>query len=118
MLKYVTLALIMGSVFMGWTWAALAVASIAVVTASVFYLLCFNLIAGLKESSLTDDFSVAELGSLRVVQLATLAFMWMTGFHIAAVFILPWVAIMTLTDVMSLSVRWGWVEIEPSDSDE
>lgn len=117
MLKYISLGLILAHVYGGYVWAAPTLAYLFVFFGAVFYWLCLSLITGLKYSKISTDFDLTEMATIRVVYIGTTVFLYMTGYYWAFWFTLPWTVIMTIADIVSVMVRYGWIEIHKSQPD-
>lgn len=115
MLKYVSLALILGYTYLGIEWAPTVLAWMIGIFASIFYLLMFYLITGLKQSSLDPNFDIMGALTNRLVQAGSVAFLWLTGYQMVAIFALPWIVVMTLADLLSILVKKEIMEIHKVD---
>jgi hypothetical protein len=116
-MKYITLALLLAYTFGGQLWVAPVLAWVTVFFASLFYWLCFSLIVGTKKTDLYTEFHVADIATLRVIQIALVVFLWVTGYGYHAMFTLPWTIIMTMTDILTILVKWEIIEYTNRDEE-
>jgi len=119
MLKYVSLALILAYTYLGQEWTATVLAYMTGFYAMIFYGLMFYLITGLKQSTLDPDFDIMTSMTTRLVHIGSVAFLWLAGFQMVAIFALPWIIVMTLAGLLSILVKKEIMEIqkvEPEDT--
>ena len=95
-------------------WALPTLAAISIFYASLFYWLCFGLLAGLKASSINHEIEVADAWSRRMIQTLATIVLIASGdmvFIVMGVFTLPWIITNTVTDMFATLVKWNILEV-------
>jgi len=116
------LALILVTVFLPTEayWSLPTLALIQIIFSSMFYYLCFCLLAGLKTSGVNFDMVVPDAWSSRFVQVGATIVLIMTGniyFICIAMFSLPWIILNVFTDLFGTLVKWEILDVVDDTDD-
>lgn len=120
MFAYPLLALIVMSVWYPMPWVLPTLAAIMVSFALMFYYLVFKCMSGLVRVTVNTDFFVSEVWTSRIVQIASVAVLFMSGdpYTWLATFVAPWVLVNTMSDILATLVNFGLLEIKDKDEDD
>ena len=112
-MKYITLALIFAVTY-GVPYADITLVSMMSGLSVLYYVIVFRVMSGLKSSKYNSTYEELRnftLGSLSKI-VATVAIIMHTDYAIFGYFILPWVSINTITNLMGWAIHFGIIEIK------
>jgi len=87
------------------------------VIATMFYFLMFNALTGQKEVSLDTDHDVNDLWINRTITISASAFVYMHGYTDVFFYVLPFLVVGTLCDLLATGFKLGWLSFEELDRD-
>lgn len=89
-----------------------------VISASMFYHLMLQSILGLQSIGLNTDIELSYTWQTRVIVTISAVVVYMSGFSEVAFYVLPFLIIGILSDIMATLIVAGIIEIETLDDDE
>jgi hypothetical protein len=98
--------------------AAVMLAGLLTIFATLFYLLILSTIIGIREIGLTDDIDINYTWQSRTIQVASLVVLMMSGLTDVAYYILPFALIGLAADVFSTLLSIGVIEEADADQED
>jgi len=87
-----------------YVWSYDFVAGAMIALSCMFYILCFQLLVGMKHSILNLDIDMSDMWISRMIQISATIILHKAGYTATVYFILPWILINTVVDVISTLV--------------
>lgn len=114
MIRYATLFCLIAPVFFGveLLWLYDVAAFLSVFLACMFYMLCFELLVGMRHSMININANLNDMWISRIIYIGASILLFKAGYEGVAMFILPWVIINTVTDFMTTLVRFKLIGME------
>lgn len=95
----------------------LGLAAFLCVIATMFYFLMFNALSGQKEVSLDIEHDLNDLWINRTITISASAFVYMYGYTDVFFYVLPFLVVGTLCDLLATGFKLGWLSFEELDRD-
>ena len=96
----------------------IALASLMVVFASMFYILMFNAMSGQKEVGLDLEADLNTLWQNRVVSIVAMIALYKVEMFSAFYFVLPFQLIALCCDILATGFKLGYLSVEKVDQEE
>jgi len=98
--------------------AAVMLAGLLTIFATLFYLLILSTIIGIREIGLTDKIDINYTWQSRTIQVASLVVLMKLGLTDVAYYILPFALIGLAADVFSTLLYMGVIEVGDADQED
>lgn len=83
----------------------------------MFYVLAFQLFAGLSKTSILKEFDLSKMILGYMINITMLIGIFMSPYSYVAIFALPWIIIQTLINGLSVLVKYEIIGIWENDQD-
>jgi uncharacterized radical SAM superfamily protein len=111
MLKYLGVAAVIAATYK-LPYGIESAVTILAVLASMFYTMAFRLFTGLSQAELVEDVDILKMITIYMIYVTLAVVVFMSPFAYVTVFALPWLAIQTVINIISILLKLDVIGIK------